>query len=69
MDQVIHQSDHDAPFHLEVNVELDDLEVELLSTLVICFELKKVLESNKKLQKNKLSEIKSSTSKNRRIKD
>ena len=42
IDDIIFQGENDRPLHLEVGVELDDTELELLVTLIICFEMARV---------------------------
>src|SRR4030042_325667 len=39
---IIFQGDNDRALHLEVGVELDDTEIELLTTLIICSEMMRV---------------------------
>lgn len=42
LDEILFQGDMDRSLHLEVGVELDDTEIELLSTLIICSEMVRV---------------------------
>jgi len=39
LDEILFQGDMDRSLHLEVGVELDDTEIDLLSTLIICSEM------------------------------
>jgi energy-coupling factor transporter ATP-binding protein EcfA2 len=42
IEEILFQGDNDKALHLEVGVELDDTELELLTTLIICSEMARV---------------------------
>ena len=44
LDEILFRGDSDRSLHLEVGVELDDTELELLATLIICSEMLSVLQ-------------------------
>lgn len=44
LDEILFRGDSDRSLHLEVGVELDDIELELLATQIICSEMVRVLQ-------------------------
>jgi len=57
LDDIIFQGESDRSLHLEVCVELDDTELELLATLIICFEIASVQQPQditQEIKENKL---------------
>jgi len=57
LDEILFQGESNRPLHLEVGVELDDTELELLVTLIICFEIVSVQQPQditQEIKENKL---------------
>ena len=56
LDEILFRGDSDRSLHLEIGVELDDTELELLVTLILCSEMMSILqphEITKGIQENK----------------